>query len=46
MVRHGDDGVTEMYLRSRLEGNWGSELGTLPADGRLRAIAGRAVPSK
>ena len=46
MVRHGDDGVTEMYLRSRLEGDWGSELGTLPADGRLRAIAGRAVPSK
>ncbi len=44
LVRHGDADVAEAFLRSRLERDWGRELGTLPADAKVEAIARRAVP--
>ncbi|MCP5029494.1 MAG: DNA alkylation response protein [Actinomycetia bacterium] len=45
LVRHGDESVSAAYLRSRLGGDWGSELGTLPTDADLDTIARRAVPA-
>ena len=44
LVRHGDPDVADTYLRSRLGGDWGTELGTLPGDAPLKAIAHRALP--
>ncbi|MGI9615669.1 MAG: acyl-CoA dehydrogenase family protein [Acidimicrobiales bacterium] len=45
LARHGDADVADTYARSRLDGDWGAEFGTLAADAPLAAIAGRAVPS-
>ncbi len=45
LVRHGDDDVADTYVRSRVDGDWGTELGTLPGGVPLDAIAGRAVPT-
>jgi len=46
LVRHGDPLVAEAYVGSRLWGDWGSELGTLPVTLDLDRIARRAVPVK
>jgi putative acyl-CoA dehydrogenase len=44
LVQHGEPDVTDAYLRSRLDGEWGREFGTLPSDAPLNRIAARAVP--
>ncbi len=44
LVRHGDGDVADAYARSRLDGDWGSEFGTLSRHARIDAIADRAVP--
>ncbi|MCP3853614.1 MAG: DNA alkylation response protein [Actinomycetia bacterium] len=44
LVQHGDSAASDAYVRSRLGGDWGSELGTLPPDAALEAIARRALP--
>ncbi len=44
LVRHGDPSVCEAYIRSRLDRDRGSELGTLPAAAAIESIARRAVP--
>jgi len=46
LVRHGDPLAAEAYVGSRLWGDWGSELGTLPTTLDLDVIARRAVPVK
>ncbi len=45
LVQHGDQDVADTYFRSRLDHDWASEFGTLPADAPLQRIANRAVPS-
>jgi putative acyl-CoA dehydrogenase len=45
LVRHGDQAVADAYIRSRLGGDWGSMLGSLPPDAALGPIARRAVPA-
>jgi len=45
LVQHGDHDVTETYLRSRLDNDWGSEFGTLPSDAPLGRIASRSIPA-
>jgi len=45
LVQHGDNDVTETYLRSRLDNDWGSEFGTLPSDAPLGRIASRSIPA-
>ena len=45
LIAHGDQSVTDAYLRSRLGGDHGSQFGTLPKDCDLAGIAQRAVPS-
>ena len=44
LARRGDAAVATAYLRSRLDGDWGSELGTLPPDCDLAGISARAIP--
>ncbi|MCP3910860.1 MAG: DNA alkylation response protein [Actinomycetia bacterium] len=44
LVQHGDSAASDAYVRSRLGGDWGSELGTLPPDAALEAIARRGLP--
>ena len=44
LVQHGEQDVTDTYLRSRLAGDWGTELGNLPSDAPLKQIAERAIP--
>jgi hypothetical protein len=44
LVQHGDDSVTSLYVKSRLDGNWGSEFGTLAAHPALAPVARRALP--
>ena len=46
LVRHGDGDVADTYLRSRLDGDGGTEFGTLPSDAPLATIAGRAIPHR
>ena len=45
LVQHGDQDVADTYFRSRLDHDWATEFGTLPADAPLQRIANRAVPS-
>ncbi|MEM7340663.1 MAG: acyl-CoA dehydrogenase family protein [Actinomycetota bacterium] len=45
LVRHGHNDVADTYLRTRLDGDWGREFGTLPGDAPLSSIAERAVPA-
>ena len=45
LIAHGNQSVADAYLRSRLGGDHGSQLGTLPTDCDLAGIAQRAVPS-
>lgn len=45
LVQHGDPDVADTYVCSRIEGDWGTEFGTLPALGSLERIARRAVPA-
>lgn len=44
LVQHGDQDVTDTYVRSRLGHDWGHEFGTLPGDAPLRRVADRAIP--
>ncbi len=46
LVQHGDQDVTDAYVRSRLGDDWGRELGTLPTDVPLRRLAERAIPQR
>jgi putative acyl-CoA dehydrogenase len=45
LVAHGNHAVADAYLRSRLDGDWGTQFGTLPPNADLEAIARRAVPA-
>lgn len=45
LVSHGDESVADAYVRSRLDGDWGTLFGTLPTHADLRGIAQRAVPA-
>ena len=38
--------LADAYLRSRLDGDWGTEFGTLGAGVDMAGIAGRAVPER
>jgi putative acyl-CoA dehydrogenase len=44
LTQYGEPSVAEAYIRSRLDGAWGSELGTLSPAPELADIARRAVP--
>ena len=44
LTQYGGLSVAEAYIRSRLDGAWGSELGTLSPAPELADIARRAVP--
>ena len=45
LVQHGDPDVSDLYVQSRLNRDWGTEFGTLPPSATLRQIADRAVPA-
>ena len=45
LIGEGDADVAESFIRSRLDGDWGTLFGTLPGDAPLEAIAQRAVPA-
>jgi putative acyl-CoA dehydrogenase len=36
--------ATDLFIDSRLSGNWGRALGTLPASGALAGVVERAIP--
>ena len=44
LVQHAPAAVHEAFVESRIAGNWGRTLGTLPAGLALRAIVERAAP--
>lgn len=44
LIQHGNEDISAAYIRSRLDGDWGSEFGTLPSDPGLSRIAARSVP--
>jgi putative acyl-CoA dehydrogenase len=44
-LRH-EPTIADAYIRSRLDGDWGSEFGTLSSHVDLVALASRAVPSQ
>ena len=44
LVRHGDPAVADAFTASRLGGDWGHALGTLPAGVDTAAIVKRATP--
>jgi putative acyl-CoA dehydrogenase len=45
LVRHSPPAVAEAYCASRLGGDWGSTLGTLPATVDFESILQRALPA-
>jgi len=45
LVRHAPPYVSDAFVRSRLEGDWGNAFGTLPRGLDLRAIVDRAAPT-
>jgi putative acyl-CoA dehydrogenase len=45
LVRHAPAYVSDAFVRSRLEGDWGNAFGTLPRGLDLRAIVDRAAPT-
>jgi putative acyl-CoA dehydrogenase len=44
VVANGVPAVADAFVRSRLEGDWGTLFGTLPPGLAIGSIAGRAVP--
>jgi putative acyl-CoA dehydrogenase len=46
LVDLGDAVVSDAYLRSRLDGDWGSLFGTLGPDAAIEEISARAVPHR
>lgn len=44
LVRYGHPAVTDAFCASRLGGDWGHALGTLPSGVDLAAIIARATP--
>ena len=44
LVAQGNGEVTNAYMRSRLDGDWGTLFGTLPSGVAIESIARRAVP--
>jgi putative acyl-CoA dehydrogenase len=44
LVRHAPAAVADAFCASRLGGDWGTTLGTLPAGADTRAIVDRAMP--
>jgi putative acyl-CoA dehydrogenase len=45
LIRYGDPVVAGAFCASRLEGDWGHSLGTLPPDTRFAAIVERHRPA-
>jgi putative acyl-CoA dehydrogenase len=45
LVRYGDPAVADVFCASRLGGDWGHSLGTLPPDARFTAIVERHRPA-
>jgi putative acyl-CoA dehydrogenase len=45
LVRHAPPAVADAFCASRLAGDWGATLGTLPADVDARTIVDRAMPT-
>ena len=45
LIRYGDPAVAGAFCASRLEGDWGHSLGTLPPDTRFAAIVERHRPA-
>jgi putative acyl-CoA dehydrogenase len=41
--RHGPQAVADTFSATRLAGDWGGALGTLPAGTDFRAVAARAA---
>ena len=46
LVRHGDPAVAAAFCASRLGGDWGHSLGTLPAGTKFASIVERHRPAK
>jgi putative acyl-CoA dehydrogenase len=44
LVQHAPQSVADAFVTSRIAGNWGRTLGTLPAGLAFRAIVDRAAP--
>jgi putative acyl-CoA dehydrogenase len=44
LVRHAPAAVSDAFLTSRLQGDWGNAFGTLPRGLDLRAVVDRAAP--
>jgi putative acyl-CoA dehydrogenase len=44
LLRHGDPSVAELFLVSRLDGEWGHTFGTLPPGAALGAVVDRHRP--
>ena len=45
LIRHGDPVVADAFCASRLDGDWGHSLGTLPPDTRFGSIVERHRPA-
>jgi putative acyl-CoA dehydrogenase len=45
LVRHGDPAVAQAFCASRLGGDWGHSLGTLPAGTKFASIVARHRPA-
>jgi putative acyl-CoA dehydrogenase len=45
LLRFGDPATAEVFCASRLAGDWGHSLGTLPPDGKLASIVDRHRPA-
>jgi len=45
LVRHGDPAVADAFCASRLDGDWGHSLGTLPPSTRFASIVERHRPA-
>ncbi len=45
LIRYGDPAVADAFCASRLDGDWGHSLGTLPAATRFTAIVERHRPA-
>jgi putative acyl-CoA dehydrogenase len=46
LLRYGDRAVADAFCASRLGGDWGYALGTLPAGTDVKSIVGRALPKR
>jgi putative acyl-CoA dehydrogenase len=44
LLRHGDPIVAELFVNSRMAGNWGHTFGTLDAGVQLKSVIERHRP--